>query len=402
LSANSNDSKGRSLWGWPVIGTGAGIVYGAGLVALSFDQFHLAAILLVGAIVWVTAKALTSPELGSWSFADILIGSLLCVLSLWWVQSRLDSLAERHPSLPQANAPQAPLISWKTPSSIEAGMPLSEKELNASASFHGKPVDGRFVYNPTLGATLPAGTDTLSATFYPTDSTKYSTQIQTITLIVKPPSHRLTSAIPPVPGQSSNALESGKPILEILADSINSKSHGYNFNRPPIPLTAKSPKTSFEISVRNFGQRSAQGPSLTGKLRFPDPRVGINPRAEMIDECEHPSQFMGDFGPSVGPTDTKLLMSAAITDFPGLRKQLLAGDGAVHGFLIACVTYHDDLIERPLHSAFVYDVTFGPNTPRSRQLIKDFRERNGSMDLSDYLTFEEVYFTPNDFSPYYY
>jgi hypothetical protein len=47
-------------------------------------------------------------------------------------------------------------------------------------------------------------------------------------------------------------------------------------------------------------------------------------------------------------------------------------------------------------------VTFGPNTPRSRQLIKDFRERNGSMDLSDYLTFEEVYFTPNDFSPYYY
>jgi hypothetical protein len=410
MSASSNDSKGWSLWSWSVVGTGFVFVYGAGLVALSLDQFDLAAILLVEAIACLTVKALTSPELGSSSFADILLGSLLCFLSLSWVQSRLDSMAERHPNPPQASAPQAasasqaPLITWKTPSPIEAGVPLSEKELNASASFGGKPVDGRFVYNPTRGATLEAGTDTLVVTFYPADSTKYSMQIQTIALIVKPSSHRPAPPIPPVPpGQNSTALESGKPQLDILDDSINGESHGHNRNRPPIPLSANTPKTSFVIGVKNFGQRSAQSPTLTGRLRFPDPRVGLNLRAEMKDECEHPSQFMGDQGPSVGPMDTKFFLSAATTDFPGLKTQLLTGEGAVRGYLIGCVTYHDDLIERPLHSAFVFDVTFGPNTPRTRQFIRDFREHNGIMGgPADSLPYDEVYFIPDDRSPYFY
>jgi hypothetical protein len=207
---------------------------------------------------------------------------------------------------------------------------------------------------------------------------------------------------PPAPtGQNSNAPELGKPVLEIVTDSINDRHYG-NTNAPEIPLTAIVGKTTFGISVKNFGQRPAQGPALTGKLLFPDPRVGIYQRAEMKSECEHPSQFMGDNGPSVGPTDTKFLLSAATTDFPGLRRQLLAGDGRVHGYLVGCVTYHDDLIERPLHSAFVFNVDFGSNRPEARQLIKDFRERDpkGQMGLSDGLI--EVYFTPSDFSPYYY
>jgi hypothetical protein len=211
MAADSSDSKGWSLWGWPVIGTGAGIVYGAGLVALSFDQFALAAILLMGPIVCLTVKALTSPELSShrWSVAKILVGSLLCVLSFLWVQSRLDSMAERHPSLPQANAPQAPLITWKTPASIEAGTPLSKRELNASAFFEGKPVNGRFVYNPALGATLLIGSDTLSVIFYPTDLAKYSTQTQTTTLTVRPASH------PPSAHSAST-----RPSFAIEVDSI--------------------------------------------------------------------------------------------------------------------------------------------------------------------------------------
>jgi hypothetical protein len=224
MAANSGDLKGPSLWGWPVVGPGVGIVYSAGLAALFGDQFDLAAILLVGAIVWVTVKALTSPELGShgWSFAGILVGSLLCFLSLWWVQSRLDTMAERHPNLPtqvlptQVSAPEAPLITWNPPSSMEAGTPLASRELNASASFGGKPLDGSFVYNPALGATLPIGSDTLSVIFYPTDSAKYSTQTQTTTLIVSP-SRKNPSAVipaPPPPSAPSAPTSQGGNLSE--------------------------------------------------------------------------------------------------------------------------------------------------------------------------------------------
>jgi hypothetical protein len=212
-------------------------------------------------------------------------------------------------------------------------------------------------------------------------------------------------AVKPSPAravQKSDSPEIGKPLLEIVPDSINGRYHGYNLGQPPIPL-AQSGNSSFNITVKNVGQRAAQRTALTGRLRFPDPRGPFNLRAEMKDECElHPSQDMGSLGPSVGPTETKPLSSAASNDFPGLRKQLLAGDGTVRGFLILCVTYHDDVIERPLHTAFIYNVDFGPSTPISRQIIKDFREREpkGVLGPSDQLT--EVYFTPNDYSPYYY
>jgi hypothetical protein len=222
------------------------------------------------------------------------------------------------------------------------------------------------------------------------------------------PAPAVKPSVHPVQGQNPIVLESGKPILEVLPDSINGRYHGYSLGQPPIPL-AKSGNSSFSITVKNVGQRAAQGTAVTGRLRFPDPRGFPGPRgpfdlrAEIKDECEqHPSQDMGKLGPSVGPTETKPLSSAASNDFPDLEKQLLAGDGTVRGFLILCVTYHDDLIDRPLHTAFVYDVAFGANTPEERQLVKDFRERDpkGLMGPSDYLT--KVYFNPSDISPYYY
>ena len=87
----------------------------------------------------------------------------------------------------------------------------------------------------------------------------------------------------------------------------------------------------------------------------------------------------------------------------GLTTQLFAGDGAVRGYLIGCVTYHDDLIERPLHTTFVFDVTFAPITPRTRQFVKDFRERKGLMGITDYLPVDDIHFAPNeDASSYYY
>jgi hypothetical protein len=73
----------------------------------------------------------------------------------------------------------APVLTWTPPASVTYGTVLSTIQLNASAS-----VSGTFVYTPAAGVIPAAGTDTLSVTFIPTDTTNYSTVSKTVTLTV--------------------------------------------------------------------------------------------------------------------------------------------------------------------------------------------------------------------------
>ena len=74
-----------------------------------------------------------------------------------------------------------PAISWANPSSIVYGTALTASQLDATAS-----VAGSFTYSPASGAVLAAGTDTLSVTFTPTDTTDYATATATATIVVLP------------------------------------------------------------------------------------------------------------------------------------------------------------------------------------------------------------------------
>ena len=78
-----------------------------------------------------------------------------------------------------AVAQAAPTITWATPAGITYGTALSSAQLDATAS-----VPGSFVYSPAAGTVPAAGTDTLSVTFTPTDTTDYSTATTTTTLVV--------------------------------------------------------------------------------------------------------------------------------------------------------------------------------------------------------------------------
>jgi hypothetical protein len=73
----------------------------------------------------------------------------------------------------------APIVTWATPSAITYGTALASAQLNATSS-----VAGTFVYNPAAGTVLPAGTQTLSITFTPTDSTDYKPATATVSLAV--------------------------------------------------------------------------------------------------------------------------------------------------------------------------------------------------------------------------
>jgi hypothetical protein len=75
-----------------------------------------------------------------------------------------------------------PTLAWPTPAAITAGQPLTGTQLDASAN-----VSGSFSYSPGMGAMLPAGSQPLTATFTPTDTTSYTSATVTAMLTVKPP-----------------------------------------------------------------------------------------------------------------------------------------------------------------------------------------------------------------------
>jgi hypothetical protein len=72
-----------------------------------------------------------------------------------------------------------PTITWATPASVTYGTAIGSTQLSATAS-----VAGTFVYTPASGAILGVGAQTLSTTFTPTDTTKYTTATATVSLVV--------------------------------------------------------------------------------------------------------------------------------------------------------------------------------------------------------------------------
>jgi hypothetical protein len=85
--------------------------------------------------------------------------------------------ASNSPGVP-ASVLKASTLTWNNPAAITYGTPLTSTQLNATDS-----VPGTFAYTPALGTILPAGTDTLSVTFTPTDPT-YGQQTTTVTILV--------------------------------------------------------------------------------------------------------------------------------------------------------------------------------------------------------------------------
>ena len=72
-----------------------------------------------------------------------------------------------------------PVITWGTPVAITYGTALTATQLNATTS-----VAGTFAYTPPLTTVLSAGSQTLSTTFTPTETSTYGTVTTTVTITV--------------------------------------------------------------------------------------------------------------------------------------------------------------------------------------------------------------------------
>ena len=90
-----------------------------------------------------------------------------------------------------ASTKTTPVITWPAPASIVYGTALSATQLNAATA-----VPGSWAYSPAAGTVLPAGGQTLSVIFTPTDSAAYNTATATVAISVLKATPLITWATP--------------------------------------------------------------------------------------------------------------------------------------------------------------------------------------------------------------
>jgi hypothetical protein len=164
----------------------------------------------------------------------------------------------------------APTITWPNPAPITYGTALSAAQLNAAAN-----VPGSFVYSPAAGTILGAGTQRLSATFTPSDTTDYSGATASVLLAVGkatpvliwptptpiPYGTALSStqlnATANVPGTfvynppAGTILKPGSQTLSVMFTPTDSVD--YNSVSTSVTLLVTQPLISFSPSSVNFG-----------------------------------------------------------------------------------------------------------------------------------------------------
>jgi fibronectin-binding autotransporter adhesin len=88
---------------------------------------------------------------------------------------------------------QIPAISWNPQMNTTYGTPIGSAHLNATASYNGTPVQGTFVYNPPAGSVLSAGTQALSVTFTPSDTSTLSPVTRSVSVNINKASTQTTA-----------------------------------------------------------------------------------------------------------------------------------------------------------------------------------------------------------------
>jgi len=111
-----------------------------------------------------------------------------------------------------------PTITWATPTAITYGTALSSTQLNATAS-----VAGTFVYTPAAATILNAGTQTLSVSFTPTDTTHYNPASATVSLTVNKATPTITWATPA-------AITAGTALSATQLDATASVAGTFAYN----------------------------------------------------------------------------------------------------------------------------------------------------------------------------
>lgn len=163
-----------------------------------------------------------------------------------------------------------PVITWATPAAIAYGTVLSATQLDATAS-----VPGTFAYTPLSGTVLAAGSQTLSATFTPTDATDYNTAAATVSLTVSnnaTPISRLVFATQPSQSGIAGIALASQPVVQALDANgnpvLNASATITLTAYIPLPFTTPSPACSDSINGALTANSLSMPLSASGTASF--------------------------------------------------------------------------------------------------------------------------------------
>jgi len=245
-----------------------------------------------------------------------------------------------------------PVIMWSNPADITYGTALSGTQLNASAN-----VAGSLVYSPAAGTVLSAGSNTLSVTFTPTDTTDYTMATDSVTITVLQATPVITWATPAsitygtaLSGTQLNAsanvagslvyspaagtvLSAGSNTLSVTFTPTDTEN--YNTATDNVTLTVVA-APDFTMSVAPASGSVVQGGSVTTT-------VSLSPTGGFADTVSLsvsglPSGATASFSPASGtPSFTSALtISTASTTPAGTYTITITGTG---GGITHSITY---------------------------------------------------------------
>ena len=149
---------------------------------------------------------------------------------------------------------ETPTVNWTAPAAITYGTALSATQLDATV---GGGVAGTFSYTPALGAVLPAGNQTLSVTFTPSNTTDYGTANANVSLVVNQAPLSLTansathvfgSALPQFTGTMSGEV-TGDQLTETYSTSatVTSPVGAYAI----VPAVSGASAANYTVTANN-------------------------------------------------------------------------------------------------------------------------------------------------------
>jgi hexosaminidase len=156
-------------------------------------------------------------------------------------------------------------VTWISPADITYGTGLSSNQLNATSS-----VAGTFIYNPTNGTVLGAGSYTLSVLFIPTDTTLYTNVSMTVPLVVSPASLNITAADatrpyglpnPPFSGAVVGA-QNGDDLTATYTCSATTNSPAGTYQIVPSLVDPNHRQTNYTVNLFNGTLSVTPGVSL--------------------------------------------------------------------------------------------------------------------------------------------
>jgi YVTN family beta-propeller protein len=132
-----------------------------------------------------------------------------------------------------------PTITWPTPAAITYGTALSSTQLNATSNAIG---GGTFTYTPASGVLLQAGTQTLSVSFAPQDTTDYATPTPTTVQLV------VHQAIPTITWAAPAAINYPVALSSTQLDAVASVQGTLTYT-PPSGTVLKAGSQTLSVSL---------------------------------------------------------------------------------------------------------------------------------------------------------